>query len=382
VKAVISSTGLWTPEDSISNEELVESFNRYADKWNTENAAEIEAGTREALTYSDAGFIEKASGVKSRFVISKDPILDPEIMAPRIPARRDDEPSILAEIAAHAARQALKTAGRKPEDVGAVIVACSNLQRGYPAIAVEVQSLLGTSGFAFDMNVACSSATFGLETARGLIVGGQAKSVLVVNPEICTAHLNFKDRDAHFIFGDVATALLVESDDIAPADHWEIIGSKLVTQFSNNIRNNFGFLNHCAPEDDGMVGERGRKGLTDKLFVQNGRSVFKEVVPMVAKMITEECAHNGINPHDLKRMWLHQANLSMNHLIAKKVLGKAVDLEKAPVVLDEYANTSSAGSIIAFHKHSRGFKNGDTGLICSFGAGYSAGAIFVRKVVA
>jgi len=232
------------------------------------------------------------------------------------------------------------------------------------------------------MNVACSSATFGLETARGLIVGGQAKSVLVVNPEICTAHLNFKDRDAHFIFGDVATALLVESDDIAPKDHWEIIGSKLVTQFSNNIRNNFGFLNHCAPEDDGMAGARGKKGLTDKLFMQNGRSVFKEVVPMVAKMITEECAVNDLDPHELKRMWLHQANLSMNHLIAKKVLGKDVELDKAPVVLDEYANTSSAGSIIAFHKHNSDFKNGDTGLICSFGAGYSAGAIFVRKVAA
>lgn len=380
MKAVISSTGLWTPENSISNEELVESFNAYVDKWNAENVEAIEAGELDALTYSNAEFIEKASGVKSRYVISKDPILDPEIMAPRIPARPNEETSILAEIAAKAAQQALDAVGRSAADVGAVIVACSNLQRGYPAIAVEVQSILGTSGFAFDMNVACSSATFGLETARGLIFGGQAKSVLVVNPEICTAHLNFKDRDAHFIFGDVATALLVESDDMAPAEHWEIIGSKLVTQFSNNIRNNFGFLNTAAPEDDGLHGARGRKGLTDKLFVQNGRSVFKEVVPLVAKMITQECEANGINPHDLKRMWLHQANLNMNVLIAKKVLGKDVEIEQAPVVLDEYANTSSAGSIIAFHKHSDDFEAGETGLICSFGAGYSAGAIFVRKV--
>lgn len=378
--SVISATGLWTPEKSISNEELVESFNAYVDKWNSENAGEIEAGRKDALAHSSAEFIQKASGIKSRFVISKDAILDPNIMAPRIPARDNEEPSILAEIAVKAAIKALEKAGRKPEDVDAVIVACSNLQRGYPAIAVEVQHLLGTSGFAFDMNVACSSATFGIETARGLIAGGQAKSVLVCNPEICTAHLNFKDRDAHFIFGDVATAVLLEHVDIAPKEHWEVIGSKLVTQFSNNIRNNFGFLNHAAPEDDGMNGDRGRKGLTDKLFVQNGRSVFKEVVPMVAKMITEQCEANGIDPHSLKRMWLHQANLSMNQLIAKKVLGKEVDMTKAPVVLDEYANTSSAGSIIAFDKHSDDFENGDTGLICSFGAGYSAGAIFVRKV--
>ncbi|MDC0881011.1 3-oxoacyl-[acyl-carrier-protein] synthase III C-terminal domain-containing protein, partial [Hellea sp.] len=158
-----------------------------------------------------------------------------------------------------------------------------------------------------------------------------------------------------------------------------IISSKLITEFSNNIRNNFGFLNHCDPEDDGMKGDRGKKGLTDKLFVQNGRSVFKEVVPIVANMIIKECEKNNIQPGNLKRLWLHQANLSMNQLIAKKVLGKTFEKEKTPIVLDEYANTSSAGSIIAFHKYNSGFKNGDIGLICSFGAGYSAGAIFVRK---
>ena len=383
MKAVISSTGLWTPEQSISNEELVESFNAYVDKWNGENAAAIAAGELDALDYSNAPFIEKASGIKSRYVLSKEPILDSEQMRPNIPARPDEEPSVLAEMAVKAANDALARAGKTAADVDAVIVACSNLQRGYPAIAVEVQDLLGMDGgFAFDMNVACSSATFGLEAARGLIYGGQAKSVLVVNPEICTAHLNFKDRDSHFIFGDVATAILVEREDVAPDDHWEIIGAKLITKFSNNIRNNFGFLNHTAPEDDGLHGDRGRKGLTDKLFMQNGRSVFKEVVPMVASMISEEAEKLGLDPNTLKRMWLHQANLNMNVLIAKKVLGKDVSLEQAPVVLDEYANTSSAGSIIAFHKHNDDFAAGETGLICSFGAGYSAGAVFVRKVAA
>jgi len=388
VKAVISATGLWTPKDSISNEELVTAFNSYVDKWNAENADDIAAGTKDALEYSNAPFIEKASGIKSRYVVSKAPILDPNIMKPLIPARSNEEPSILAEMAAKAATQALETAGRKAEDVDAVIVACSNLQRGYPAVAVEVQDILGTTGFAFDMNVACSSATFGIEAARGLIMGGQARSILVVNPEICTAHLNFKDRDSHFIFGDVATAVLLERDDIAPAQHWEVIGAKLITQFSNNIRNNFGFLNRCEQSDNGRQTDRrvdsgktrlSRRGLTDKLFVQNGRSVFKEVVPMVAAMINEQCAENNIDPHDLKRMWLHQANLNMNVLIAKKVLGKDVSIEQSPVVLDEYANTSSAGSIIAFHKHSDDFEGGEMGLICSFGAGYSAGAIFVKK---
>lgn len=368
--AVISATGLWTPKNSISNEELVIAFNAWSNNWNAEHADAIAAGEVEAKPLSSAEFIEKASGITSRYVISKDPILDPEIMAPRIPERPNDEISILAEISVAAAKDALAKAGRKAEDVDAIIVACSNLQRAYPATAIEVQNELGAGGFAFDMNVACSSATFGIETARGLIAGGQAKSVLVCNPEICTGHLNFKDRDSHFIFGDVATAILIEDESIAPEGAWEILGSKLATQFSNNIRNNFGFLNNAAPEGIGA---------TDKLFVQNGRKVFREVVPLVADMINEELAKIGVAATDLKRMWLHQANLSMNTLIAKKVMGKNVGMDMAPVVLDKYANTSSAGSIIAFDKHSDDFEAGDTGLICSFGAGYSAGVVVVRK---
>lgn len=368
--ALISATGLWTPKDSISNQELVTAFNAWSDNWNSKNADEIAAGTVEAKPQSNVDFIVKASGIKSRFVISKDPILDPEIMAPRIPERPNDQISVLAEIAVNAAKDALAKAGRKAEDVDAVIVACSNLQRGYPAIAVEVQDALGAGGFAFDMNVACSSATFGIETARGLIASGQAKSVLVCNPEICSGHLNFKDRDSHFIFGDVATAILVEDASIAPEGAWEILGSKLATQFSNNIRNNFGFLNNAAPEGIGA---------DDKLFKQNGRSVFKEVVPLVAQLIKDELIKAGVETAQVKRMWLHQANLSMNTLISKKVMGKDVDMDMAPVVLDEYANTSSAGSIIAFDKYSGDFVTGDIGLICSFGAGYSAGVIIVRK---
>lgn len=369
---VISATGLFTPSDSISNEELVASFNAYVDLHNSENAEAIAAGDVQELQHSSVEFIEKASGIKSRFVLSKDPILDPETMCPRLPERPNEEISILAEIGVKAAEQALERAGRKAEDVDAVLCACSNLQRAYPAIAVEIQDALGIGdGFGFDMNVACSSATFGIQTAADYIRSGSAKSVLVINPEICSGHLNWRDRDSHFIFGDVATAILVEAKDIAPTEHWEIIGTKLKTQFSNNIRNNFGFLNRTSPEsrDD-----------ADKLFIQEGRKVFKEVVPMVAQMIVEQAERLGLGGSDLRRMWLHQANAGMNRLIAQRVLGHEANDDESPTVLDTYANTSSAGSIIAFHKHSADLAAGDIGLICSFGAGYSAGTVFVRKV--
>ena len=182
---VISATGLFTPTDSISNEELVASFNAYVDMTNNENAEAIAAGEMEELPHSSVEFIEKASGIKSRFVLSKDPILDPEVMCPRFPERPNEEISVLAEIGVKAALQALERAGRKPEDVDAVLCACSNMQRAYPAIAVEIQAALGMEdGFGFDMNVACSSATFGIQTAADYIRSGSAKSVLVIGTAI------------------------------------------------------------------------------------------------------------------------------------------------------------------------------------------------------
>ena len=370
-RPVISATGLFTPAESISNEELVASFNAFVDRHNAAHADAIAAGEVEALTYSSAEFIEKASGIRSRHVMSKAPILDPEIMCPRLPERSNDELSVMAEIGVAAARQALERAGRSPQDIDAVLCAASNMQRAYPAMAIEIQQALGIEGFGFDMNVACSSATFGIQTAADYIRAGNARSVLVVSPEITSGHLNWRDRDSHFIFGDVATAVLVEDAAIAPAQHWAILGTRLKTVFSNNIRNNFGFLNRAAPES---------AGTPDKLFVQEGRKVFKEVVPMVAQMIIDEAARLGIDPEGLRRLWLHQANAGMNRLISHKVLGHEASEDESPTVLDTYGNTSSAGSIIAFHQHSDDLAAGDTGLICSFGAGYSAGTVFVRKV--
>lgn len=367
----ISGTGLFTPPNRITNAELVEAFNTYVARFNAANAAQIEAGSIEALQPSSTEFIMKASGIANRYVMDKTGILDPELMTPRIAERPNEQISILAEMAVAAAREALVQAGREPADIDCIVCAASNMQRAYPALACEIQSKLGTAGFGFDMNVACSSATFGIQVAADMIRAGNARAAIVVNPEICTGHLNFRDRDSHFIFGDAATAIVLERAERSTSAHkFDILGTRLFTQFSNNIRNNFGFLNRCAPEGIGAP---------DKLFVQEGRKVFREVVPAVADLILAHLGELAIAPDHIKRMWLHQANLNMNVLVSRKVMGREPSAEDAPTILDEYANTSSAGSIIAFHKNKADFRQGDLGLICSFGAGYSIGNVVVRK---
>ena len=368
--AVISATGLWHPAESITNAELVASYNAYVERHNAVHAADIQAGALKALQPSSVEFIEKASGIKHRYVLDKKGSLDVERMVPRIPERPNEQLSLMAEVSVSAAKQALERAGRDPRDVDAVICSCSSLQRPYPALAIEVQNALGAGGFGYDMNVACSSATFAIQNATDIIRAGHARSVLVVNPELTTGHLNFRDRDSHFIFGDAAVAILVERADMAPPGAWAVLGTKLKTVFSNNIRNNFGFLNRAdeAHRDD-----------PDKLITQQGRKVFKEVVPLVSEMILQHMSDLGLKPTDMRRLWLHQANSNMNRLIAERVLGHEASQDEAPTVLDVYGNTAGAGSIIAFHNHSADLKTGDRGLICSFGAGYSAGSIFVQK---
>lgn len=371
IEVVISGTGLHTPDESISNAELVEAFNTWADQYNADNADAITRGEQVAQAYSSVEFIEKASGIKSRHVVNKSGILDPSRMTPSIPERDNDQPSIMCEMAVSAAADALARAGVSAGDIDGVIVAASNMQRAYPAIAIEVQAALGISGFAFDMNVACSSATFGIQQATDSIRGGSARAILMVNPEICTGHLNFRDRDSHFIFGDVCTAVILQRASDARAEvQFSVLDTSLQTIFSNNIRNNFGFLNRA---DQSGVGTR------DKLFMQEGRKVFKEVCPAVANQILDQLERLDIPTDSVKRLWLHQANLNMNQLIARRVLGHEADERQAPVILDEYGNTSSAGSIVALHKYHEDFASGDTGVLCSFGAGYSIGSVILRR---
>lgn len=370
-RVAISSTGLFTPPEVITNAELVAAFNAYAQLQNTQYADEIAAGTRTALTDSSEEFIEKASGIKRRYVMEKSGVLDPTRMRPAFKARPDTEISLMAEIAVKAAEDALAKAGKTAADVDGVICAAANMQRAYPAMGVEIQTALGIQGFAFDMNVACSSATFGLEMAVNAVRTGSARAILVVNPEITSAHQAWIDRDCHFIFGDVCTAILVERLDLAPAGAFEVLGTRLQTSFSNAIRNNAGFMSRSEdrdPED------------RDQLFRQEGRRVFKEVCPMAAEHMASHLASLDLVPGNVRRFWMHQANLSMNQLISRKLLGRDASREEAPVILDEFANTASAGSIIAFHRHNADFAPGDVGMICSFGAGYSIGSAVVKRM--
>ncbi len=369
-QVLITGSGVFTPAETVTNEELVASYNQYVDLFNQEQAEAIAAGEVEALEYSSCEFIEKASGIKSRHVLYKEGILDPNIMQPVFAKRGEDELPEMVEMAVKAATEALAQAGKTAADVDLIICAASNMQRPYPALSIELQKALGAGGYAFDMNVACSSATFAISNAVNAIRGGTASVVLVVNPEFASPQVNYTSRDSHFIFGDVCTATIIEAADTASADNvYEIIGMRLKTEFSNNIRCDVSYTDHCYPDLDP----------TTPFFRQQGRKVFKELLPLVADVIEGEMAACQLEASDLKRLWLHQANINMNIFAVRKILGREPEPGEAPLVLGTYANTASAGSIIAFHQHKEGLQVGDHAVLCSFGAGYSIGCLMLKK---
>lgn len=371
IATVISGSGLFLPPHSISNDELVAAYNSYVEQHNHAHADAIARGEQAPLSPSSSEFIEKASGIQSRYVMYKEGMLDPNVMRPIFPVCLEgDEPEIVAMSLA-AAKEAMQQANKQATDIDMVILTTSNHQRPYPSAAVEVQKKLGIEGFAFDMGIACSSTTFAIISAHAHIQAGLAKCVLVVNPEFTSPQLNLTSRDSHFIFGDVATAVIVESQSTCNSEHaFEVLSTKQHTEFSDNIRCDISYVDHNHPE--ALPDDR-------PFFRQQGKKVFKELLPMVTRFIEQQLNDNQLTTDDIKRMWLHQANINMNVFAAKKLLGRIPSNDEAPIVLNEFANTASAGSVIAFHRHKDGLKTGDIGLLCSFGAGYSIGGLVLRK---
>jgi len=215
-----------------------------------------------------------------------------------------------------------------------------------------------------------------ISTATDAILSGSAGCALVVNPEYASPQVNYRDRDSHFILGDVATACIVENERTASGDKlFRIIHRRLETYFSNNIRTNAGYLTRVEPD---ITFERFFE--QDQFFIQRGRKVFKELLPLICRLVKGQLSDCAIEITDIRRMWLHQANINMNMFVARDLLGRMPEFHEAPVVLDKYANTASAGSIIAFNHYNDDFKAEEKGILCSFGAGYSIGSLILEKL--
>ncbi|MBF0891272.1 ketoacyl-ACP synthase III [Gluconobacter sp. LMG 1744] len=266
-----------------------------------------------------------------------------------------------ASMAAEAARQALDYAGVDVSEVDAVLVATATPDQVFPAVAVQVQALLGmTTGFGFDLSAACSGFVYALATARALMLAGQAKKILVIGSEVFSRLLDWTDRSTCVLFGDGAGAVLLE----ASRDGEEGI---LSTHLHSDGRT--GDILY-------VDGAAGCASATQKLRMQ-GREVFRHAVVKLSQAVDEALAANNLTGQDIQWMVPHQANLRIIEGMAKKL---ALPSDRVVVTVDRHANTSAASIPLALNEAVRDgrIRKGDLVLMEALGGGLTWGSALVR----
>ncbi|MCC1481512.1 beta-ketoacyl-ACP synthase III [Roseibaca sp. Y0-43] len=270
-----------------------------------------------------------------------------------------------SDLAAHAARRALDASGIAADQIDAVIVATSTPDYTFPAVATQVQAALGIrQGFAFDIQAVCAGFVFALANANGLILGGQAKRVLVIGAETFSRIMDWTDRGTCVLFGDGAGAVVLEAveSDGTPQDRG-VLGADL---------NSDGQYRDLLYVDGGVS----RSGTAGVLKMQ-GREVFRHAVEKLAETANAALAKAGLTSADVDWVVPHQANLRIIKGTAQKL---GVPMEKVVVTVQDHGNTSAASIPLALSVAAeRGqFKPGDAIVVEAIGGGLSWGAVVLR----
>jgi 3-oxoacyl-[acyl-carrier-protein] synthase III len=263
-----------------------------------------------------------------------------------------------------AAGKAVADAGIAPDEVGAVVVSTVSHFKQTPAIATEIAERMGTGkAAAFDINAGCAGFGYGLTLAKGLIVEGSSRYVLVVGAERLSDLTDLTDRSTAFLFGDGAGAALVgpsQEPGIGPTV-WGSEGDKADV------------ISQTVPWDAYRTGE------VEKFpaIRQEGQTVFRWAVFEMAKVAGQALEAAGVAPEDLDVFIPHQANMRIIDSMVKTL--KLPEDVKVARDVEATGNTSAASIPLAMERMlaTGEAKSGDTALVIGFGAGLAYAATVV-----
>ena len=265
-----------------------------------------------------------------------------------------------SDLALHAARHALESAGRKAEEVDLIIVATSTPDMVFPSTATILQRKLGVHGCAaFDLQAVCSGFVYALTVADSMIRAGGAKCALVIGSEVFSRILDFNDRTTCVLFGDGAGAVVLEasatpgilaSDLHADGRHLDIL---------------------CVP---GSVA--GGQVTGNPLLRMDGQAVFKLAVGVLESAARAVLEKAGRTEADVDWLIPHQANVRIMQGTARKL---KLPMDKVVVTVDEHGNTSAASVPLALDVAVRSgrVKRGDTVMLEGVGGGFTWGAVLL-----
>lgn len=269
-------------------------------------------------------------------------------------------------MAVQAARAALESAEIEPEELDMIIVATVSADTYVPSTSCSVQGEIGAvRATCYDINAACSGFLFALNTAYAYIEMGMAKTVLIAGAETLSREVDWSDRSSCILFGDGAGAAIVRREEGEGGFIASVTGSdgsqgEVLTCKGRGIQNPF------------------HKSRRKKDYIKmEGQAVFRFAVTMVPRCIKQILKKTDTDPEEIKFFVLHQANVRILEVIAKRL---KVDLDKFPMNLDRYGNTSSASIPILLDELNRNhlLERGDKLILSGFGGGLTWGAVLLE----
>jgi 3-oxoacyl-[acyl-carrier-protein] synthase-3 len=266
-----------------------------------------------------------------------------------------------SDMALHASRKAIETAGIDPNQIDLIVVATTTPDFVFPSTACLLQEKLGIRGCpAFDVQAVCSGFIYGVSVADQFIRSGQSKCALVVGAETMSRILDWQDRNTCVLFGDGAGAVILQASD-KPG----IVSTHLHADGSQ----------HRLLETPSRI-ENG-KIVGNPYLVMDGGAVFKYAVNVLDSIVEEALAANKMDKSEVDWLVPHQANLRIIKGTAKKL---GMSMERVVVTLDKHGNTSAASIPLALDSAVREgkIKAGETVLLEGIGGGFAWGAVLVR----
>jgi len=223
-----------------------------------------------------------------------------------------------SQLAIDAGLAALDKAGRRPDEIDAVILATTTPDQIIPATSATVQDGIGVPGGAFDVNAACSGFVYGLTVAHGMLAIG-AERLLLIGSETLSRVTDWDDRSVAVLVGDGAGAVVLEATD-GPG---QLLSWNLGAD---------GSLRHLLKCDHGGF------------LYMDGKEIFRKAVRVVVESAERAIAEAGLTVDDIDLLVPHQANLRIITAACQRL---GIPEEKAVVVIDRYGNTSSASIPLA-----------------------------------
>jgi beta-ketodecanoyl-[acyl-carrier-protein] synthase len=380
---VVTGRGWHAPEDRLTNRDIAGRLDEgllrawvAQNRWCMERLEGKAELTRADLEGVFVSYVEERIGIRARHVVDRTAILE---------GRPSQSEVFASHLGAKACEKAIADAGVEANDIEQIICVTGSPDQVFPTTGNAIQGLIGAENAnSYDLLAACSGFAYGLHTARGMVASGVHRRVLVVSAEYFTAMVNYADPNNSFFWGDAGAAVVIERADLsAERGGMALIGSHCISIPSRAIRTGLG---GTIPYLAGASRHRGRAdadvdlgAADDPYFYQDGRKVYRDVVPRVVAESAAFLERHGLSADDMKRFWFHQPSQLFLGAVVKRLLKEEIPSSRVAVSLDEYGNTSSCGAPLCLAQDDV-LQPGEYGLVAVFGAGYTIGLSLLRGV--